>query len=69
LPRAWHCINAKAKCIQDIGLQAFCKVMMKNLKCLTCGSNVTAKLQNVFDTRFGIEEVWDICRCTDCGIE
>lgn len=27
------------------------------------------ELQNVFDTRFGIEKVWDIGRCTNCGIE
>jgi len=43
--------------------------MMKNLKCIACGSKVTAELQNLFDTRFGIEKVWNICRCTDCGIE
>jgi hypothetical protein len=43
--------------------------MMKNLKCIACGSKVTAELQNLFDTRFGIEEIWDICRCTDCEIE
>ena len=41
----------------------------KNLKCIACGSKVTAELQNLFDTRFGIEKVWNICRCTDCGIE
>jgi len=43
--------------------------MMKNLKCIACGSKVPAELQNLFDTRFGIEKVWNICRCTDCGIE
>ncbi len=31
--------------------------MMKNLKCIGCGSKVTAELQNLFDTRFGIEKV------------
>lgn len=41
----------------------------KTINCIACGSKVTAELQNVFDTRFGIEKVWDICRCTDCGIE
>lgn len=45
------------------------KIMLGNIKCLACGSKVTAELQNVFDTRFGIEGVWDICRCLDCGIE
>ena len=43
--------------------------MMKNLKCIACGSKVTAELQNLFDTRFGIEKVWNICRCIDCGME
>lgn len=37
--------------------------------CIVCGSRVTVELQNLFDTRFGIEDVWDICRCTDCEIE
>ena len=41
----------------------------KNLKCIACGSKVTAELQNLFDTRFGIEKVWNVCRCTGCGIE
>ena len=38
-------------------------------RCFICASKVTAELQNVFDTRFGIEKAWDICRCTNCGIE
>ena len=41
----------------------------KDLKCIACGSKVVAGLQNVFDTRFGIEGGWHICRCVDCGIE
>jgi 2-polyprenyl-3-methyl-5-hydroxy-6-metoxy-1,4-benzoquinol methylase len=46
------------------------KVMVeKDLNCIACGSKVTVELQNLFETRFGIEEVWDICRCADCEIE
>ena len=46
------------------------KIMLgKNIKCIACGSRVTAELQNVFDTRFGIEEAWDICWCPACGLE
>ncbi|MBW1675521.1 MAG: class I SAM-dependent methyltransferase [Deltaproteobacteria bacterium] len=46
------------------------KVMVgKNLECIACGSKVTVELQNLFDTRFGIERVWNICRCIDCGLE
>lgn len=41
----------------------------KNSVCLICGSKVTVELQKLFDTRFGIEKVWDICRCADCEIE
>ena len=37
--------------------------------CLICGSKVTVELQKLFDTRFGIEAVWDICRCADCEIK
>lgn len=44
-------------------------VVEKDLKCMACGSDVTVELQGLFDTRFGIERVWDICRCTNCGIE
>ena len=44
-------------------------MMEKDLKCMACGSDVTAELQGLFDTRFGIEKVWDICRCIDCGTE
>ena len=43
------------------------KIMLGNIKCLACGSKVTAELRNVFDTRFGIEKAWDICRCMVCG--
>lgn len=42
---------------------------MKDLNCIACGSKVTVELQDIFDTRFGIEKVWDICRCGACGIE
>ncbi len=38
-------------------------------KCIVCGSKVTVELQNLFDTRFGIEKIWDIYRCLDCEIE
>ena len=41
----------------------------KDLKCIACGSDVTVELQGLFDTRFGIEKVWNICRCIDCGME
>ena len=41
----------------------------KNSTCLVCGSRVTVELPNLFDTRFGIEEAWDVCRCADCEIE
>ena len=41
----------------------------KDLKCIACGSKVTVKLQGLFDTRFGIEGAWNICRCIDCGME
>ena len=41
----------------------------KDLKCIACGSNVFADVQGLFDTRFGIEKVWNICRCIDCGME
>jgi len=40
----------------------------KNLKCMSCGSDVTVELQGLFDTRFGIEKVWDVYRCTNCGL-
>ena len=43
--------------------------MMKDLNCIACSSKVTVELQHVFDTRFGIQNVWNICRCTNCGIE
>jgi hypothetical protein len=39
----------------------------KTINCITCDTKVTAELQNVFDTRFGIEKAWDICRCMVCG--
>ena len=46
------------------------KIMLgKNSKCLVCGSKVTAEIQGLFDTRFGIENVWNIGRCPACGIE
>ena len=41
----------------------------KDSKCIACGSKLTAEVENLFDTRFGIEKVWNICRCKDCGIE
>ena len=46
------------------------KVMVrKNSECMACGSKVTAELENLFDTRFGIERFWNICRCADCRLE
>lgn len=46
------------------------KIMLgKNSKCLVCGSKVTAEIQGLFDTRFGIKNVWNIGRCIDCGLE
>ncbi|NVM22526.1 MAG: class I SAM-dependent methyltransferase [Desulfobacterales bacterium] len=41
----------------------------KNSRCFACGSKVTVELQNLLDTRFGIERFWNICRCADCGLE
>jgi 2-polyprenyl-3-methyl-5-hydroxy-6-metoxy-1,4-benzoquinol methylase len=37
-------------------------------KCSACGSRLKPQIQNIFDTRFGIENIWQICRCVDCGI-
>ena len=46
------------------------KVMVgKDSKCMACGSRVRAEVENLFDTRFGINKAWNICRCTDCGME
>ena len=41
----------------------------KNSRCLVCGSRVRAELQGLFDTRFGIERIWNVWRCADCGTE
>jgi len=38
-------------------------------RCMFCGSKILTELLNVTDTRFGIEKLWNICRCTECGIE
>ena len=43
--------------------------MEQDLKCIACSSKIVPELQNLFDTRFGIQKTWDICRCTNCGIE
>jgi len=43
--------------------------MVKDLNCIACGSRVIVELQGLFDTRFGIESAWNICRCIDCGME
>jgi len=43
--------------------------MVKDLKCIVCGSRVIVELQGLFDTRFGIEGAWNIYRCTCCEIE
>ena len=49
-------------------LQKF-NVMMKDLKCIFCGSRITVELKNVFDTRFGIDGKYEIGRCEVCGME
>ena len=41
----------------------------KDSTCIICGSNVTFELENLFDTRFGIEDEYEISRCKGCGIE
>jgi hypothetical protein len=51
-------------CQEKIGMR-----VEKNLECIVCGSRVTAEIQGLFDTRFGIENFWNIGRCTDCEIE
>jgi len=43
--------------------------MMKDFKCIACGSNLVIRFQNVFDTRFGIDGKYEIGRCEVCGIE
>jgi 2-polyprenyl-3-methyl-5-hydroxy-6-metoxy-1,4-benzoquinol methylase len=38
-------------------------------KCITCDSILSIELQNVFDTRFGIKDKYEIGRCVICGTE
>lgn len=42
---------------------------MISTKCLTCYSSMVASLDNVYDTRFGIENSYIIGKCEKCGIE
>jgi 2-polyprenyl-3-methyl-5-hydroxy-6-metoxy-1,4-benzoquinol methylase len=37
-------------------------------RCFICGSRLTIELKAVFDTRFGIEDEYDIGRCEVCGL-
>ncbi len=37
--------------------------------CLACGAPTARVLDRVFDTRFGIDALFDIARCTACGLE
>lgn len=37
--------------------------------CLACGSATTLVLDDVFDTRFGIDAAFGIARCSACGLE
>jgi SAM-dependent methyltransferase len=37
--------------------------------CLACGAPTTRALEHVFDTRFGIDALFDIARCSACGLE
>ncbi len=41
----------------------------KDSKCIACGSKLRVELRDVFDTRFGIENNWNIGRCVACGSE
>ena len=38
-----------------------------NLKCITCDSILSIELKDVFDTRFGIKDKYEIARCPICG--
>jgi 2-polyprenyl-3-methyl-5-hydroxy-6-metoxy-1,4-benzoquinol methylase len=38
-------------------------------KCIFCGANPAIELNNVFDTRFGINDKYKIGRCASCGTE
>ena len=44
---------------------------LKNLdsKCIACGARIAIELQDVFDTRFGIKDKYEIGRCVICGTE
>src|SRR5690348_15410066 len=37
--------------------------------CLACGGTTTMVLDRVFDTRFGIDRLFGIARCSACGLE
>jgi SAM-dependent methyltransferase len=39
------------------------------VSCLACGGALATVLDGVFDTRFGIDAVFRIARCRDCGLE
>lgn len=39
------------------------------LLCLACHSDLATVIENVFDTRFGIERAYQIARCRHCGLE
>lgn len=40
-----------------------------NVQCLLCGGRTTASVEGVFDTRFGIDHLYDIGICGSCGLE
>lgn len=37
------------------------------VNCLLCKGEIKSELTNVFDTRFGIEDNYNIARCSSCG--
>ena len=38
-------------------------------KCINCRANLVDALDDVFDTRFGIDNLYSVSRCPDCGLE
>src|SRR3990167_11135573 len=43
--------------------------MTNNGACLDCGGKLSLTARGVFDTRFGIDESYDIMRCSVCHLE
>ena len=38
-------------------------------RCLACGGLLSDRSSGIFDTRFGIKGVYNVCRCLTCGLE